>query len=774
MRPASGLSRVLILAAAVLVVLATLRIRRPADRLPEAEAKRGTSAGYSKPEEPPPNTPEQTALLERIFAAWKKRQEQAKTFHFVWDSRMVQSQADAKVALPQWGWWEDRDGRFRQDSVAVEHHDDGTWRRIAAVRFIHDGSLNSRLTVPESIPGHEAAGPAWITLWRGDVRKRTQEEPLRSFLFTGRQELIPVLIAARPMKMASNWSPDKWQVASEDAVANNVHCVEIRERSRYSQFDTYWVDPNRDDVVVRWKGQNFSLAVNIDYQRDPKHGWLPSHWSWGPVEAEQPQPSLANAVGRGGNARTAPPLLFEETVRSYSIGEPLPAETFAQTYPAQTLVYDVTAGSETDWKREQSTPNVSQEARATLETIAAAWAKRRAKVQSFEVTGQRKRMVITEDWLRGPVVTNFTACADGDRFALESTGNGPIPRFPGSNMAYGPPAYVKTAFDGVETRGHWGWLRTGPWFDGSDSGDCVWLAFCPWDPRLTGLDPARFQLVAENVKVGEANCAMIRCDRSADWSIFLWLDRARDFIVCRKQEVTNGMDSSRVDFAYRQDANHGWIPTGWNESHVGSRWEPRLSLDDTVKEVTFNRPIPAARFTIQFPQGALVEDLDPEPLRDEKARNQVNAAIAQRWTQRLDAKAPAKPKYDPKFDARVELEKALKAARESKRRVLIEFGGQGSPDCVKLYEALTQNAAIATDRRKSLTLLLIDTDYHDAGQIVLDQYVPESRQGRLPLLTVMDPDETVLDISDTTALKTGDAFAVDRLKAHLERWSPHK
>ena len=122
---------------------------------------------------------------------------------------MVQSQADAKVALPQWGWWEDRDGRFRQDSVAVEHHDDGTWRRIAAVRFIHDGSLNSRLTVPESIPGHEAAGPAWITLWRGDVRKRTQEEPLRSFLFTGRQELIPVLIAARPMKMASNWSPDK-------------------------------------------------------------------------------------------------------------------------------------------------------------------------------------------------------------------------------------------------------------------------------------------------------------------------------------------------------------------------------------------------------------------------------------------------------------------------------------------------------------------------------------------------------------------------------------
>ena len=87
--------------------------------------------------------------------------------------------------------------------------------------------------------------------------------------------------------------------------------------------------------------------------------------------------------------------------------------------------------------------------------------------------------------------------------------------------------------------------------------------------------------------------------------------------------------------------------------------------------------------------------------------------------------------------------------------MLIEFGGQASADCRKLYEALTQKAEIAAVLRQSFVLLLVDTDYHDAGQIVLMKYVPDSKQDRLPLLTVMAPDETVLDTSDTTEPEIG-------------------
>jgi Thioredoxin-like len=152
----------------------------------------------------------------------------------------------------------------------------------------------------------------------------------------------------------------------------------------------------------------------------------------------------------------------------------------------------------------------------------------------------------------------------------------------------------------------------------------------------------------------------------------------------------------------------------------------------------------------------------------------VAAAIAERWAKPLDAKGPSKPRLDPQYDARVDLEKALKGARESKRRVLIEFGGHASPECVKLFEDLTRNAEIATELRNNFALLLVDIDYRDAGRMVLNQYVPKSKQGPSPLLVVMDADENVLDTSDTSALKAGNGYAVERLKAYLAKWSPRK
>ena len=149
-----------------------------------------------------------------------------------------------------------------------------------------------------------------------------------------------------------------------------------------------------------------------------------------------------------------------------------------------------------------------------------------------------------------------------------------------------------------------------------------------------------------------------------------------------------------------------------------------MSLDDTVRTLTFNEPIPPSTFAVEIPEGAYVENFDPEPLREERARKQANGTIAGRWVKASDAKSASRPHYDPKFDARTDLEQSLKIARETKRRVLIEFGGQASADSRKLYEALTRKAEIAAVVRQSFVLLLVDTDYHDAGQLVLMKYVP--------------------------------------------------
>jgi hypothetical protein len=794
----SGLSRILIFAAAVIAVLATLRIQTRNSPAPKQQPIGQPSAGVSTP---PPLTGEQQALLARILTAWKKRQEAAATFSFTWDSKIAQPEGSANVAVPQSGWWEDRDGRFREDSIAVESDDDGNWRQLAGVRLVHDGSSNFRLMVPQASAPHVSLDPPWITLWRGNARNPIGQQPIRNLFFNNQWRIIPVLFAVRPMNAASELSSGRCEIVSEDAVTGGVHCVEIRIKDYANQPETYWVDPKRDDVVVRWDSRTLRLA--IDYQHDPKHGWVPSHWSWSSHELIPELASSGKAFSPS-NVRKGKPLFFEATVRSYSIGEPIPAAVFAQAYPANTRVYDVTVGSEEDWKRRQAAAkelageasrpsrpatkgatqtartqpkSISKEERATLEAITAAWAKRRAKIQSFEVTGQRKRTLMANDWMRGSVTSSFTACAQGDRFAFEFVGPGRIPRFPGSNQYVGTSDYWKTDFDGVDTRGMSGrkgpgWIRTGPGFEGSDGSDCVWLAVCPWDARLTRLDPATLRVIVQDAKVDGTNCVMIR----NEWSTYFWLDPARDFIVLRKQEVDTGIaaDQSRVDFSYRPDANYGWVPTGWREIRVGWNYEMEKSLDDTVQSVTFNRPIPAATFAIEFPQGAYVEDFDPEPLREERARKQANATIAERWAKASDAKSASRPHFDPKFDARTDLETALKIARETKRRVLIEFGGQASADSRKLYEALTQKAEIAAVLRQSFVLLLVDTDYHDAGQIVLMKYVPDNKQDQLPLLTVMAPDETVLNTSDTTELKMGDSYAAERLKAYLAKWAAKK
>jgi len=791
----SGLSRVLIFAAAVIAVLATLRIQtRPT---PKPGPIWGQPAGVSQPAEPV-LTGEQQALLARILAAWKKRKEAAGTFSFTWDSKISQPDGYANVAIPQSGWWEDGDGRFREDSLEVEYDDDGNWRQIAGARLIHDGSLSSQLIVPQASTPHVSVDRPWITIWQGGVRNPTSKHAPQDLLRFGRSQFTPLRLALWPMNANLNQAGVKCQIVNEDAETNGVHCVEIRINN-YSDIATYWVDPKRDDVVVRWDAG--TLSVVIDYQHDPKNGWLPSHWSWSRRDL---RPAASPSANSGPPWISDPRfVLFDGTVRSYSIGESIPAATFAQSYPANTLVYDVTAGSEEDWKSQQVSvkeladeqarrmrpqskaapqparsdqPVVSKENRATLETIEAAWAKRRAKIQSFQISWRRNHAWSSTGWRHGPTAMSYKAWAQGDRFALEFRTTGDTANYPGSKQHSGMLSFGKTAFDGTESRGLSGtngraWVQTR--FSAADmhgADECVWLALCPWDARFTRLDPARMRVMAQHAKVGEADCVMLR----NDWSTFLWLDRARDFLVLRKQEIDEVMAQSRVDFSYRPDASNGWAPTGWSERRVGWNSQFGTSLDDAVQDVTFNRPIPASTFAVEFPKNAAVEDLDPEQLREERARKQADATIAERWAKASDAKSDTRPHFDPKFDAGVDLEKALKAARETKRRVLIEFGGKASPDSYKLYETVTQKAETAAILKQNFVLLLVDTDYHDAGQLVLMKYVPDSKQDQLPLLTVMAPDETVLDTSDTTELKTGDSYAAERLKAYLAKWAPHE
>jgi hypothetical protein len=98
-------------------------------------------------------------------------------------------------------------------------------------------------------------------------------------------------------------------------------------------YRTVWLDPAMDYSVRRYVqsvGGKPVITLDITYDRDPKHGWIPKRWSsiWMNPETD----TLVMAE----NAE----------VTSYEINVPIPADEFKIEFPPGTNVHDKTGGIE--------------------------------------------------------------------------------------------------------------------------------------------------------------------------------------------------------------------------------------------------------------------------------------------------------------------------------------------------------------------------------------------------------------------------------------------
>jgi beta-lactamase regulating signal transducer with metallopeptidase domain len=329
--------------------------------------KQGASAAQQAA---PPPTAAQSATLTRIFAAWQKRQAQVKSFHVVWNTRVTLPkgfefrsyghistpaelwvrnvpivQNHTEFTMPQTEWWGQGDEHFRFDFPIVENEGANRWSQVAHVRLIRDGSIRSRLTFPSS-----PASKPWLTIWSTVPVKGSLPtafaEPLRSGWRNGEGDLIPMGLALRPLSPASEWTPQNCRIESGDYVVGNVHCIKITKYTG-DRAETRWVDPKRDDVVIQQATFDSHLMV-IEYQRDPQHGWIPSHWTW-------TIPS-ANWLPRDTKTSLPGPAIFQATVTRCAINEKFDADPFAATEPPGTQIYDVTADSSIHFSVEEHSP----------------------------------------------------------------------------------------------------------------------------------------------------------------------------------------------------------------------------------------------------------------------------------------------------------------------------------------------------------------------------------------------------------------------------------
>ena len=797
----------------------------PSQAEPPSAAKEQPSPASSKPQESPairstaslgaddPRAGAKSPTLEKVFAAWKARQERVKSFYFAWNVRAVLPKgyqfpltlglfgvhrgdysADpreikwvgvaldagkgALLTIPQWEWSAEGLDRLRSDFSDLEHSQEDGWKETGRYRVTRDGFLNSSLKVPTS-----SAEQPTIAIWRKVPIKHPPSNISRDDLWDDlATDQAPLRLAVRPLSPLSDWSPDSSRVVSEDALNGNVHCIEL-QMDKVDHSEQCWIDPKRDYSVVRWKRRQSDVApldVAIVPQQGPDGEWLPAQWSW-------------RLPGAGGGA----PASFVVTVTRRAINQKLPQKTFATDYPPGTHVYDASVDLPIYDSDDQSGMLSPDEARATLNAIADAWLKRQATVKRFKYNWRRD----------GERKTINMFCVDGEKFVSEfKTPDRTPPALAKSGRAgfkrEGWPIHQrKTVFDGVDTRELW--LTDNPnrpggilnITAGSNQQRNVWeagdgylrLVFRPFDANFGGMsvaelrDPAKFRVRKQKGRIGSVACVVIETEEHPGMQVSYWLDPARDYIPLRQHRTDNGEDRERLEISYRADPTCGWAPVGWMDSTVrmgGGVYDP---ITDTVTELTVNQPIPASDFQIETAPNVKVQDWrnDPGEARRKAARaawlaKRKPIAAAREAREKSHPRPKPKPVYDPFADAAADVEAACKLARETNKRVLIEFGGNWSEGSCELGVLLKENAEVSVAVKQDFVLVFVDSET-EHGRQLHEKYVPKKQRNSIPHLTVLDASGKLLKNQKTTEFETDDDdYSVPKLKAFLAEWSSSK
>ena len=544
---------------------------------PNALAKKTVSEDAARTAE---STRRNSEILDRVFAAWKARQERFKTLHVTWKSRLRLSKGYEyeyqdpdrwpiagmdpdeqrfKVAdrfeceLPASDLWADEQGRLRDDLTVARSHVLKEPKPVVHVRTVVDGNTHSRLVIPKSNE------PPLMTIWRevpfpvntdgGWYAPQSAERRNRE------TELLPFLMWFRPESPAAGLAQSACRVVQENAIIDNLHCVKIRMESsrpplpqtrrdrKADNADFFWVDPSRDYVIVLWE-RNWQksqpgtplLAVKIDYERDDRFGWIPSHW----------ESRIKEGLRRSDLAFAS----LDANVTHTAINEPLPRDTFAHAAPPRTSVFDLTIDENLTAKLAEEAAKPALLPDPSMNAILSAWTRRQSNIRSFHFTWQKNwKYYYRYDDANRPVDhpqsqdfrSNDSEWLDGPRLAMEQ-------------IVLESPAHLnlmrtlKWAFDGEATRSYFNDSKDDPGAGkvrkGFDSRLLAWgdghnllVALRTALPKYSGINPSLCRVLPITAKIGDVDCTILHTEDDHGQHIFYWLDPARLYRAPRAYRV---------------------------------------------------------------------------------------------------------------------------------------------------------------------------------------------------------------------------------------------
>lgn len=126
-------------------------------------------------------------------------------------------------------------------------------------------------------------------------------------------------------------------------------------------------------------------------------------------------------------------------------------------------------------------------------------------------------------------------------------------------------------------------------------------------------------------------------------------------------------------------------------------------------------------------------------------------------------------KYDPKRDAEKDINDAVAEARRSKKRVLLEVGGEWCSWCHIMDKYFDSNPKLLEFRDQNFIIVKINFSPENQNKQTLSRY-PEIPG--YPHLFVLDETGKLLHSQDTSKLESGKSYDLEKFFAFLKEWAP--
>ena len=130
--------------------------------------------------------------------------------------------------------------------------------------------------------------------------------------------------------------------------------------------------------------------------------------------------------------------------------------------------------------------------------------------------------------------------------------------------------------------------------------------------------------------------------------------------------------------------------------------------------------------------------------------------------------------YDEKIDPMVQIDNALNVAKQTDKYVVAQVGGNWCPWCLRFADFIKKDTAIAKVINDNFVYIHVNYDPRNKAvspEKMLRRLGSPQRFG-FPVLVVLDTDEKVIHIQDSSFLEEGKGYNQEKVLRFFSFWTP--